>query len=39
MPGIFIKESLVGISFGVIAKLAFLGVTSFLPGFIFKILI
>lgn len=33
MPEIFISESLVGISFGVIAQLAFPGVTSFLPGF------
>lgn len=32
-PEIFINESLVGISFGVIAQLAFPGVTSFLPGF------
>lgn len=32
-PEIFINESLVGISFGVIAKLAFPGVTSFLPDF------
>ena len=33
MPEIFINESLVGINFGVIAQLAFLGVTSFLLDF------
>lgn len=33
MPEIFINESLVGISFGVIAQLAFLGVTSCLLDF------
>lgn len=33
MPEIFINESLVGISFGVITQLAFAGVTFLLPGF------
>ena len=33
MPEIFINESLVGISFGIIDQLAFLGATSFLLDF------
>lgn len=32
-PEIFINKSLVGISFGIITKLAFPGVTSFFSGF------
>lgn len=33
MPALFINELLMGISFGLIAKLAFPGVTSFSSGF------